>query len=66
MGFRSGGSPLIAGIAAALRTPLLYGGSVNAANAADLLAAAEVDGVLVGGASLDAMSFTGIAAAGAG
>jgi len=54
------------GIAAALRTPLLYGGSVNPANAADLLAAAEVDGVLVGGASLDAVSFTGIAAAGAG
>jgi triosephosphate isomerase (TIM) len=33
--------------------PLLYGGSVNAANAAALLAAPEVDGLLVGGASLD-------------
>jgi triosephosphate isomerase len=33
--------------------PLLYGGSVNAKNAASLLAAPEVDGLLVGGASLD-------------
>ena len=33
--------------------PLLYGGSVNAANSASLLAAPEVDGLLVGGASLD-------------
>lgn len=35
------------------RVPVLYGGSVNAGNAAALLAQAEVDGVLVGGASLD-------------
>jgi triosephosphate isomerase len=33
--------------------PILYGGSVNAGNAAALLAAPEVDGLLVGGASLD-------------
>ena len=33
--------------------PLLYGGSVNATNAGALLAAPEVDGLLVGGASLD-------------
>lgn len=33
---------------------ILYGGSVNRGNAADLLAAPEVDGLLVGGASLDA------------
>lgn len=32
---------------------VLYGGSVNVKNAADLLAEAEIDGVLVGGASLD-------------
>lgn len=32
--------------------PILYGGSVNAANAAAILATADVDGVLVGGASL--------------
>jgi triosephosphate isomerase len=37
--------------AAAVR--ILYGGSVNRGNAAALLAAADVDGVLVGGASLD-------------
>ena len=34
--------------------PILYGGSVNAENVASLLAAPEVDGLLVGGASLDA------------
>jgi triosephosphate isomerase len=33
--------------------PILYGGSVNTANAAALLAADQVDGLLVGGASLD-------------
>jgi triosephosphate isomerase (TIM) len=33
--------------------PILYGGSVSAANASALLAADEVDGLLVGGASLD-------------
>lgn len=36
---------------------LLYGGSVNPANAAALLSAPGVDGALVGGASLDADSF---------
>lgn len=34
--------------------PILYGGSVNTRNVAELLAAPQVDGVLVGGASLDA------------
>ena len=34
-------------------TRILYGGSVNLKNAADLLAEPELDGVLVGGASLD-------------
>ena len=53
------------GLAAAVRTPILYGGSVKPANAADLLGAANVDGVLVGGASLDPHSFAEIAAAGA-
>jgi triosephosphate isomerase len=33
--------------------PILYGGSVNFENAAELIAAPEVDGLLVGGASLD-------------
>jgi len=40
---------------------ILYGGSVNARNARDLLAIADVDGALVGGASLDADSFWAIA-----
>ncbi len=37
----------------AQRTRVLYGGSVNVKNIADLLAERELDGVLVGGASLD-------------
>lgn len=44
---------------------ILYGGSVNAGNAADLLAADEVGGALVGGASLTAESFTAIIGAAA-
>ena len=52
------------GLVAAARVPLLYGGSVKPGNAAELLAASEVDGVLVGGASLDPASFAAIAAAG--
>ncbi|MEZ4411883.1 MAG: triose-phosphate isomerase [Gemmatimonadales bacterium] len=35
------------------RIPILYGGSVNLGNALGLLAQPEIDGVLVGGASLD-------------
>jgi triosephosphate isomerase len=46
-------------------TAILYGGSVKPANAAELLSAPEVDGVLVGGASLDPDSFAQIATAGA-
>ena len=42
---------------------ILYGGSVNAANASELLAADEVGGALVGGASLTAESFLTIVAA---
>ena len=41
--------------------PILYGGSVNPANAAGLLRAAEIDGLLVGGASVDANSWLSIA-----
>jgi len=37
--------------------PILYGGSVKAANAAALFAMADIDGGLVGGASLDADEF---------
>ena len=42
---------------------LLYGGSMNAANALDLLSQPDVDGGLVGGASLKADDFLGIIAA---
>ena len=42
---------------------LLYGGSVKAANAAEIFAIADVDGGLVGGASLKAADFLGIVAA---
>ena len=42
---------------------VLYGGSVTAANAASIFESAEVDGVLVGGASLNAASFLAIIAA---
>ena len=44
--------------AAALR--ILYGGSVKPENIQGLMAQAEIDGVLVGGASLDAKLFAGI------
>jgi triosephosphate isomerase len=40
---------------------ILYGGSVKAANVAGFMQGAEVDGVLVGGASLDSDEFAGIA-----
>jgi triosephosphate isomerase len=43
--------------------PILYGGSVKPGNAGELLEAPDVDGVLVGGASLDPVSFQAIAEA---
>ena len=42
---------------------ILYGGSMNAANAAELLAEADIDGGLIGGASLKAPDFLQIIAA---
>ena len=45
------------------RTRILYGGSVKPDNAAELLACPDIDGALVGGASLDAESFAAIVAA---
>jgi triosephosphate isomerase len=51
------------GEAAANVIRLLYGGSVSAKNAAELLAIADVNGGLVGGASLKADDFAPIAAA---
>jgi triosephosphate isomerase (TIM) len=49
------------GAAESLR--ILYGGSVNAANAAELLALPDVDGALVGSGSLDPVEFASIVAA---
>jgi triosephosphate isomerase len=48
-----------------LGVPVLYGGSVTPGNAADLLAQPDVDGALVGGASLDVESFAAICRAAA-
>lgn len=45
------------------RVHILYGGSMNAANAAQLLAQPDIDGGLVGGASLKAQDFLSIIAA---
>ena len=47
--------------AAAQAIRILYGGSVKASNAKELMAAADVDGALVGGASLKADEFLAIA-----
>jgi triosephosphate isomerase len=47
----------------AAKIRLLYGGSMNAANAAQLLAQPDIDGGLVGGASLKAADFLQIIAA---
>ena len=46
------------------RISILYGGSMNAANAAQLLAQADIDGGLIGGAALKATDFLAIMAAG--
>lgn len=67
-------SPQVAEVHAAIRDVLtarygdegaairiLYGGSVKPDNAFDLLSVANVDGALVGGASLDAADFLAIA-----
>ena len=48
---------------AAVQVPILYGGSVKPDNAADLLRAENVDGLLVGGASLDVTNWVRIATA---
>ncbi|MFX1283852.1 MAG: triose-phosphate isomerase [Promethearchaeota archaeon] len=46
--------------AAAENTPIIYGGSMKESNAAELLAIEDIDGGLVGGASLSAESFVPI------
>ena len=47
--------------ASAAKMRILYGGSVKPANSRELLGVANVDGALVGGASLKAADFLGIA-----
>ncbi len=54
---------LVAKVADGAAVRILYGGSVKPDNAGTLLAVANVDGALVGGASLDAKAFLAIAAA---
>ena len=56
----------LGGEEAAAGVRILYGGSVNAENAADLVAEPDVDGLLVGGASLKAASFADVIGAVAG
>jgi len=46
------------GVGIAQKIRILYGGSMKPANAADLLSQPDIDGGLIGGASLDANSFT--------
>ena len=63
-----GGAKLALGLerrfgATARAIRVIYGGSVKPDNAAVLLATSDVDGALVGGASLKADDFLGIAAA---
>jgi triosephosphate isomerase len=48
------------GAEAANNVRILYGGSVKADNAIRLLAQPEIDGFLVGGASLDPVSFAAL------
>jgi triosephosphate isomerase len=50
--------------AVAAKTRILYGGSMKAANAVELLAMGDIDGGLIGGASLEAKEFLAIARAG--
>ena len=44
----------------AQKTPILYGGSMNASNASELISCDDIDGGLIGGASLNADSFSKI------
>ncbi len=63
------GGAIVSTVAAALGAdaasaiPLLYGGSVNPGNAADIASVPSISGALVGGASLDAGTFLEVAAA---
>jgi triosephosphate isomerase len=59
-GFIRAGLKQLLGEAEGSGVRILYGGSVKAANASELLSVAEVNGALVGGASLKASDFYGI------
>ena len=48
----------------AQKTPILYGGSMNAGNAADLISCSDIDGGLIGGAALKVDDFLQICKAG--
>lgn len=48
----------------AAQTRILYGGSMKAANSGELMAMADIDGGLIGGAALDAKDFLAIARSG--
>jgi triosephosphate isomerase len=63
IGVIRGALKILFGADAAQRIPILYGGSMNAQNAAALLAQPEIDGGLIGGASLKAADFAAIVAA---
>ena len=56
---------LKAALPTAASVPLLYGGSVKPDNAVELFAQADIDGGLIGGASLKASDFVAIARAAA-
>jgi len=56
-------SLLVASLRDGVAVRILYGGSVKPSNAAELMAVPEVNGALVGGASLKAADFLGIAGA---
>jgi triosephosphate isomerase len=53
----------LAGEAVAKKSRILYGGSVTPANAKELMSQSDIDGALVGGASLDPRGFAEIVAA---
>jgi triosephosphate isomerase len=53
----------LAGTSLANKARILYGGSVTPANAKELMSQPDIDGALVGGASLDPRGFAEIAAA---
>ncbi len=53
-------SRLTGSVSSGADVPILYGGSVKAANAGEILAVADVDGALVGGASLKVEEFLAI------